>query len=156
MNCSENGKKDHNSNQALSTSTNNVVSSGSLNIEDLSLKDSTKVNEVPLETSKNMYPRSKRSAENLMLLGGKSTPVSKKGSEQETKAEKEMATSSEPQASAVVRDSSSLKNVNKTSVAGLTGLENYANNCYMNVVIQVLANIPEIRDYFIGEWLFCL
>ena len=35
----------------------------------------------------------------------------------------------------------------ESSNAGLTGLENYANNCYMNVVIQLLANIQELRDY---------
>ena len=96
------------------------------------------------------------SPENMQLLGGKSTPVSKKAGEQENKIEKEAATGAEPQASAVAKESSSLKNVNKTvgsrtDLVGLTGLENYANNCYMNVVIQVLANIPEIRDYFAGN-----
>lgn len=96
------------------------------------------------------------STENIKLLGGKSTPVSKKAGEQENKIEKETVTVAEPQASAVAKESSSLKNVNKTvasrsDLVGLTGLENYANNCYMNVVIQVLANIPEIRDYFAGE-----
>eukprot|EP00112_Aurelia_sp_Birch-Aquarium-sp1_P010488 Seg2238.7 transcript_id=Seg2238.7/GoldUCD/mRNA.D3Y31 product="Ubiquitin carboxyl-terminal hydrolase 19" protein_id=Seg2238.7/GoldUCD/D3Y31 len=96
------------------------------------------------------------STENIKLLGGKSTPVSKKAGEQENKIEKETVTVAEPQASAVAKESSSLKNVNKTvasrsDLVGLTGLENYANNCYMNVVIQVLANIPEIRDYFAGD-----
>ena len=31
---------------------------------------------------------------------------------------------------------------------GMIGLENYANNCYMNVVVQILCNIYEIREYF--------
>ena len=87
-------------------------------------------------------------SENMMLRGGKSTPVSRKGNEPESKAEKETAVCSDQQASALVRDSGSLKNMNRQIASGLTGLENYANNCYMNVVIQALANIPEIRDYF--------
>ena len=31
---------------------------------------------------------------------------------------------------------------------GMIGLENYANNCYMNGVVQILCNIYEIREYF--------
>ena len=93
-----------------------------------------------------------RSPENMVLLGGKSTPVSKKSNDTEGKVEKEAVMCSEPQASAAARESSSLKNVNKAIATGLTGLENYANNCYMNVAIQVLANIPEIRDYFMGKY----
>jgi len=92
-----------------------------------------------------------RSPENMMLLGGKSTPVSRKGNEPESKTEKETAVCSDQQASALARDSGSLKNMNKQIATGLTGLENYANNCYMNVVIQALANIPEIRDYFMYD-----
>ena len=93
-----------------------------------------------------------RSPENMMLLGGKSTPVSRKGNEPESKTEKETAVCSDQQASALARDSGSLKNMNKQIATGLTGLENYANNCYMNVVIQALANIPEIRDYFMCNY----
>ena len=33
--------------------------------------------------------------------------------------------------------------------AGLTGMENLGNSCYMNSVVQVLFNIPEIRDYYL-------
>eukprot|EP00794_Sanderia_malayensis_P007032 gene7032-7821_t len=101
----------------------------------------------------------RKATENLQLLGGKSTPFLKKTGEQENKPEKEtaVASSAEQQPGmAMSCDVESKKNVNKTVMLkteslGLTGLENYANNCYMNVVIQVLANIPEIRDYFIDE-----
>ena len=105
----------------------------------------------PSWASGSQYQNGFRSPENMALLGGKSTPVSKKSNDTEVKIEKEAV--SEPQASAAPRDSNSLKNVNKAIITGLTGLENYANNCYMNVVIQVLANIPEIRDYFMGKYI---
>ena len=116
---------------------------------DNSLKDKQKEEFSTSSFNGYHFKRSCRSPENMALLGGKSTPVSKT-KEPENKVEKEPAVPSEPQASAVVRDSSSLKSMNKVTAAGLTGLLNYANNCYLNVVIQVLANIPEIRDHFIS------
>ena len=87
------------------------------------------------------------------LLGGKSTPLSKKGNESDTKQEAETKVDTNlpgsSKASAVDK-----RNIQKTvsqsqleNNLGLTGLENYANNCYMNVVIQLLANIQELRDY---------
>ena len=33
---------------------------------------------------------------------------------------------------------------------GLTGMENLGNSCYMNSVVQVLFNLPEFRDYYMG------
>ncbi|XP_065059123.1 ubiquitin carboxyl-terminal hydrolase 19-like isoform X2 [Rhopilema esculentum] len=101
--------------------------------------------------SKDSIGRQFGSPENMMLLGGKSTPFSKKSGDQETKVDKETTAVCEPQASSTTKEINIQKNLNKTVTAGLTGLENYANNCYMNVVIQVLANIPEIREYFADD-----
>ncbi|XP_076469437.1 ubiquitin carboxyl-terminal hydrolase 19-like [Babylonia areolata] len=33
---------------------------------------------------------------------------------------------------------------------GYTGLDNLTNTCYVNTVVQVLANTPELRQYFMG------
>lgn len=37
---------------------------------------------------------------------------------------------------------------------GMTGIENLGNTCFMNSVIQCLANTDEFRDYFIGNLKF--
>lgn len=37
---------------------------------------------------------------------------------------------------------------------GMTGLDNLGNTCFQNSVLQVLANIRELRDYFLGKYLF--
>ena len=81
------------------------------------------------------------------LLGGKSTPLTKKTSE-ESSQDIEVSLPN-----AISISSSNVRNVSKINIVsdpmlGLTGLENYANNCYMNVVLQLLANIYEIREYF--------
>ena len=145
---SESSQISYDSNQAPSA---NGTSSEKLDPGEVPLKEQQNES-VSLEEEKGrLFPRPSRSSENMMLLGGKSTPVSKKSNDSESKVEKETVVSTEPQAAAIARDGSSLRNVNKAISAGLTGLENYANNCYMNVVIQVLANLPEIRDYFIGK-----
>lgn len=34
---------------------------------------------------------------------------------------------------------------------GMTGLDNLGNTCFMNSVLQVLANTRELRDYFLGK-----
>ena len=34
---------------------------------------------------------------------------------------------------------------------GLTGMENLGNSCYMNSVVQVFFNIPEIREYYLRD-----
>lgn len=93
------------------------------------------------------------------LLGGKSTPMKsneEKKQDAETKADRNSADNTASSASSKTEDE---RNIQKAAAsvavepqpentAGLTGLENYANNCYMNVVIQILANIKETRDYF--------
>lgn len=88
------------------------------------------------------------------LLGGKSTPLSKKGyddGKQDTVVHAETNNlPSTSNTSSNVDKRNIQKNVSVSQpehYAGLTGLENYANNCYMNVVIQLLANIQELRDY---------
>ena len=35
--------------------------------------------------------------------------------------------------------------------AGLTGLENLGNTCYLNSIIQCLANTRQLRDFFLGK-----
>ena len=35
---------------------------------------------------------------------------------------------------------------------GQTGLHNLGNTCYLNSVLQVLANTRELRDYFLGMY----
>ena len=35
---------------------------------------------------------------------------------------------------------------------GLTGLENLGNTCYLNSIIQCLANTRQLRDFFLGEF----
>ncbi|XP_065669506.1 ubiquitin carboxyl-terminal hydrolase 19 isoform X3 [Hydra vulgaris] len=94
------------------------------------------------------YSKSFLQCSSKQLLGGKSTPLTTKSSE-----EQDVETSS-PNANSSL--SSNVRNVNKINIAsdtmlGLTGLENYANNCYMNVVLQLLANIYETREYFKNE-----
>ena len=86
------------------------------------------------------------------LLGGKSTPL-----EVRKRPEAEKASDNQPSSSTT----DGKRNIQKTvsavqldQAAGLTGLENFANNCYMNVVIQVLANIVELRDYFKSKFKF--
>ena len=149
---SEEPRNDHISSHIESNKSN----SDPLNSKNLALDDdSRKVAPAPSEMKSRAFPGPVRLSESMMLLGGKSTPFAKKSNEQDNKVEKETAVPIEPQAAAVVRESNSLKNMNKT-ITGLIGLENYANNCYMNVVIQVLANIPEIRDYFAGMFSFVL
>ena len=34
---------------------------------------------------------------------------------------------------------------------GLTGMENLGNSCYMNSVVQVFFNLPEIREYYLRD-----
>ena len=34
---------------------------------------------------------------------------------------------------------------------GLTGLDNLGNTCYLNSIVQCLANTRPLRDYFLGE-----
>lgn len=36
--------------------------------------------------------------------------------------------------------------------AGLTGLENLGNTCYLNSIIQCLANTRQLRDFFLGKF----
>lgn len=87
------------------------------------------------------------------LLGGKSTPLTKGDDKQqqdsEVKVDSNLPGSSK---SSAVDKRNIQKTVSQSQLesinAGLTGLENYANNCYMNVVVQLLANIQELRDYF--------
>ena len=94
------------------------------------------------------------------LLGGKSTPLSKKSqsSEPERNPDKEVAVAEHPQQpSSSSKDDESIRNVNKivinkAEVFGLTGIENYSNNCYINVVTQVLVNIQELKDYFVSKY----
>ena len=33
---------------------------------------------------------------------------------------------------------------------GMSGLDNLGNTCFMNCVLQILANSRELRDYFLG------
>src|SRR6218665_222300 len=35
---------------------------------------------------------------------------------------------------------------------GLMGLDNIGNTCFMNSVLQVLANTTELKDYFLGRY----
>lgn len=43
-----------------------------------------------------------------------------------------------------------VKRSDQSLVVGLTGLDNLGNTCFMNSVIQCLANTLEFRDYFLG------
>ena len=112
--------------------------------------------EVPTQTGKSKK-KGKAKSPNVspkkgqQLLGGKSTPLSKKSSD-DGKQDDEVHVENLPATSkaSTVDKRNIQKTVSTTQVehfAGLTGLENYANNCYMNVVIQLLANIQELRDY---------
>ena len=88
------------------------------------------------------------------LLGGKSTPMKtndeKKQQEEKSQGENSAVASSSKTAAEDARNIKKAAAVaaEPENLQGLTGLENYANNCYMNVVIQILANIKETRDFF--------
>lgn len=85
------------------------------------------------------------------LLGGKSTPLTKKASDD---GKQELEVENTSPGPSITKDK---RNIQKAVVVtpsqpdlqlGMIGLENYANNCYMNVVVQILCNIHEIREYF--------
>lgn len=42
-------------------------------------------------------------------------------------------------------------NSDKCVHVGLTGLENLGNTCYLNSIVQCLANTRQLRDFFLGE-----
>ena len=41
---------------------------------------------------------------------------------------------------------------NRGKFYGLTGLDNLANTCYMNSVLQCLSNTDPLRDYFLCKF----
>lgn len=87
------------------------------------------------------------------LLGGKSTPLSKKGCDdgnQDTEVKVENSNLPGSSKASAVDKRNIQKSVSLSqpeNLVGMIGLDNYANNCYMNVVIQLLANVQELRDY---------
>lgn len=89
-----------------------------------------------------------------LLLGGKSTPLTKKSSDEgKQEVETEKPGPSKTQDKRNIQKSVAVS-LQSDVPFGMVGLENYANNCYMNVVVQVLSNIQEARDYFKNDCYF--